>query len=462
MASPPAPPPLPARPLFTAAEFNAARSPSASSSSSNPSSLTHHQYAIPPPTISLADTIADVVPFIPISLDLAAHNYYHWRHLFHIHLGRCGLRHHIHPSSVPQPANPRWVKDDLTIIQWIYTRISTELFNLVSNDDATAADLWAALQQLFQDNSDARINALHTELRTITQGDSPVTVFCQRIKSIGDELRQLGDHVDDRVLINALLVGLGEQFEKQVAFIPMLRPYPSFGEVRSLLQLEAQNQARKATRLQVFHASTKSSAPAPSTPSAAPVQPPPGWRPSPNYRGKNPVYRPPQPRSASSSASSSSTPSSTPTASTPTAWHQQQDPWTGLVQAWPMPWSAPSPYDAPPAYTGAWSPGHRPATGSPGLLGPRSPAHVYTATTTPTTSGAPMIPPGYALVPYAPGAPSAPSPYAYGQHAPMNMPAPSPTTTSPSWDQAAFIAAMNNFTLNNEGSDNGGGSSSVQ
>ena len=64
-----------------------------------------------------------------------------------------------------------------------------------------------------------------------------------------------------------------------------------------------------------------------------------------------------------------------------------------------------------------------------------------------------MIPPGYALVPYAPGAPSAPSPYAYGQHAPMNMPAPSPTTTSPSWDQAAFIAATNNFTLNNEGTD---------
>ena len=125
-----------------------------------------------PTTISLADTISDVTSLIPITLDLAAHNYYHWRHLFHIHLGRCGLRHHIHPSSVPQPANPRWVKDDLTIIQWIYTRISTELFNLVSNDDATVAELWASLQQLFQDNSDARINALHTELRTITQGDS--------------------------------------------------------------------------------------------------------------------------------------------------------------------------------------------------------------------------------------------------------------------------------------------------
>ena len=104
---------------------------------------------------SLADTIADVSPFIPISLDLGIHNYYHWRHLFIIHLGRCGLRHHIDPSYPPQPADPRWVKDDLAIIQWIYIRISMELFNLVSDDDATATDLWASLQQLFQDNSDA-------------------------------------------------------------------------------------------------------------------------------------------------------------------------------------------------------------------------------------------------------------------------------------------------------------------
>jgi hypothetical protein len=60
------------------------------------------------------------------------------------------------------------VKDDLAIIQWIYTRISIELFNLISNDDATAMELWFSLQQLFQDNYDARINALHTEVYTIT------------------------------------------------------------------------------------------------------------------------------------------------------------------------------------------------------------------------------------------------------------------------------------------------------
>jgi hypothetical protein len=53
-----------------------------------------------------------------------------------------------------QSSDPCWVKDDLAIIQWIYTCISTKLFNLVSDDDAIAAELWA----LF--NSSSRTTAM--------------------------------------------------------------------------------------------------------------------------------------------------------------------------------------------------------------------------------------------------------------------------------------------------------------
>lgn len=75
----------------------------------------------------------------------------------------------------PQPHRPRhaaathdplWVKDDFAILQWIYTRISTELFGLLPKD-ATAAVVWDELQRLFQDNRDARIQHLETAMRTI-------------------------------------------------------------------------------------------------------------------------------------------------------------------------------------------------------------------------------------------------------------------------------------------------------
>jgi hypothetical protein len=106
-----------------------------------------------------------------------------------------------------------------------------------------------------------------------------------------------------------------------------------------------------------------------------------------------------------------------------------------------MPWSAPSPYRAPPAYTGTWSPGLRPATCSPSLLGHRPPAHVYTAMPTP-----PPAPPGPLLGYFnmmAPYAPYAYSPLSSLPYAPMHVPESSSTSSHPDWDQAAFIAVMN-------------------
>jgi hypothetical protein len=164
MVRPPKPPPLPLPGYFEQkAKAIAATSPSTSLTSFSPPAV----MAAP---FSYTDTIDDVTPFIPITLDLAQHNYYHWRHLFEVHLGRCNLRDHVATNAVSRPDEPRWVTDDLAIIQWIYTCVSTEIFNLVFREAATTAALWPSLHQLFQDNADARINNLHSEIRNTPQG----------------------------------------------------------------------------------------------------------------------------------------------------------------------------------------------------------------------------------------------------------------------------------------------------
>jgi hypothetical protein len=74
-------------------------------------------------------------------------------------------------------------------------------------------------------------------------------------------------------------------------FIPMMRPRPSFAEVRSMLQWADRAITNKESRPQVFAAIPRPPAPAPSVPPPPPSsQPPPGWRPSPNYRGTRPIY----------------------------------------------------------------------------------------------------------------------------------------------------------------------------
>ncbi|KAM3275414.1 hypothetical protein ACQJBY_044023 [Aegilops geniculata] len=120
-----------------------------------------------------------------------------------------------------------------------------------------------------------------------------------------------------------------------------------------------------------------------------------------------------------------------------------------------MPWSAPSPVGAPPAYSGAWQPGMRPHTGTPGFLGVRPPAQAYYAAPTmapfaaapPIQYGAPMSTPVYHTdhsgVYYQPM--QLPT-YAATPPAPAPAPPPAPPSTNvTSWDQAAFLQAMNNF-----------------
>ncbi|PNT68801.1 hypothetical protein BRADI_3g45367v3 [Brachypodium distachyon] len=152
-------------------------------------------------------------------------------------------------------------------------------------------------------------------------------------------------------------------------------------------------QARKNARPKVFHANGRS-APPPPVPPPAPaaqppaMQPPPGWRPSPNYKGKNPFYRLPN----SAAPSIPCMPSTS-----PIAWHAPtQDPWTGLVQPWPLTWNSALPPAWTPAPPPAWTTAPRPHTGSPGLLGSRPPAnafHAYTNGAMYQTPSAPSAPP---------------------------------------------------------------------
>ncbi|XP_048566321.1 disease resistance protein RGA5-like isoform X2 [Triticum urartu] len=233
--------------------------------------------------------------------------------------------------------------------------------------------------------------------------------------------------------------------------------------IQPMLQMGEQN---KANTPRLFHAAPRP-APTPPAPAAAPPppppsQPPPGWRPSPNYKGKNPIYRPP--KHGGTSSSSAPAPASPSPAPAHSVAPSNPDPsaWRPLVQAWPMPWSARSPYGVPPAYSGAWAPGLRPAVGALGLLGSRPPPAAYTAY-------APLYqvaaaPTAYSMYPYGappPGWDHAAS-SASSSASPPSFVTPTTTATTPAWDQAAFIAATNSLTTQDTGPSNQDGDRSVQ
>jgi hypothetical protein len=74
-------------------------------------------------------------------------------------------------------------------------------------------------------------------LRTIRQRDEPVGHYCQRLKALADELRELGVPVTYQTLLTMLLAGITDKFSNLRSVIRLLHPPPSFAEVRSMLKL---------------------------------------------------------------------------------------------------------------------------------------------------------------------------------------------------------------------------------
>ena len=103
--APPTPPPPPPPGYFERRAALIAKAANAAAASLSALTIAPQNYPAPilAAPISLADTISDVSPYIPIVLDLAAHNYYHWRHLFDLHLAAATCARMSPPTVFPAP-----------------------------------------------------------------------------------------------------------------------------------------------------------------------------------------------------------------------------------------------------------------------------------------------------------------------------------------------------------------------
>ncbi|XP_073365181.1 uncharacterized protein [Aegilops tauschii subsp. strangulata] len=103
-----------------------------------------------------------------------------------------------HITSAARPNDAAWVQDDAHILSWLYTRVSSEIFRLVHQRGATAAEIWAAILSLFMENAEHQAVFLATEFRRIEQGGSSIIDYFGRLKECADLLADLGEVVQDR------------------------------------------------------------------------------------------------------------------------------------------------------------------------------------------------------------------------------------------------------------------------
>ncbi|PNX60943.1 hypothetical protein L195_g052195, partial [Trifolium pratense] len=197
--------------------------------------------------------VSNIKNHIPIVLEIEKDQYGTWAELFRIHARSTRVLHHIVPSTGKTPPAPtdveheQWTTLDATVLQWIYSTISTDLLTTILEPNSTAMEAWNRLKDIFEDNKNARAVTLEQEFSNTRMEDFPnVSAYCQRLKMLSDQLRNVGSSVNDHRMVLQLISGLPEAYRSVATFIRQKDPLPKFPQARSMLILEEAGMAKMA------------------------------------------------------------------------------------------------------------------------------------------------------------------------------------------------------------------------
>ncbi|XP_057444169.1 uncharacterized protein LOC130736350 [Lotus japonicus] len=188
---------------------------------------------------------------IPIRLDMGTDRYGTWAELFRIHARSHRVLHHIVPGAdkppplVTDPTYEQWATLDATVLQWIFSTISVDLMTTIMELDSTALSAWTRLADRFHDNQNARAVTLEQEFSVVRMEAFPtVATYCQRLKTLSDQLRDVGAPVNNHRLVLQLISGLTDAYKGVATLIRQSNPLPSFHQARSMLTLEEAGMAK--------------------------------------------------------------------------------------------------------------------------------------------------------------------------------------------------------------------------
>ncbi|XP_055800382.1 uncharacterized protein LOC129869797 [Solanum dulcamara] len=110
-------------------------------------------------------------------------------------------------------------------------------------------EAWNRLRDIFQDNKHSRAVTLEYNFTHVDMADFPnVSVYCQHLKSLVDQLKNVGSPVGNDRLVLQLVLGLTEPYQGVATLIRQRDPLPQFYQARSMLTLEEAGRDKKATQ----------------------------------------------------------------------------------------------------------------------------------------------------------------------------------------------------------------------
>ena len=211
-------------------------------------------------------TLTSIKFAVPIVLDMEKGQYSHCVKLFKIHCRVHKVLDHIIPPPPPKEGTPatempadeleEWRRLDALVLQWIYGTISGDLLSTIIVPDTTAQKAWNNFGDIFQDNENScavyleqQFNAVHID------NFSCADAYCRELKTLADQLANVGAPVSNNRLVLRLITGLNSNYDGVAVYLQQQKPLPSFHEARSRLILE-ETRKQKQTEAAASQAAT--------------------------------------------------------------------------------------------------------------------------------------------------------------------------------------------------------------
>ncbi|XP_074298495.1 uncharacterized protein LOC141629378 [Silene latifolia] len=173
--------------------------------------------------------------------------YSSWVKRFKLHGRGYKVLHHIDGRRKPAETDStyeEWCEIDAHVLQWIYGTLNDDLLSRVLEEESIAYEAWVRVKNNFMNNKGARAASLESEFSSLKLKSMPsLEAYCQCLKEIVVQLKDVDAAVTDQRLVLQLVRGLTPGYDTTTAYIN--QTLPSFANACSMLELEQRRQASR-------------------------------------------------------------------------------------------------------------------------------------------------------------------------------------------------------------------------
>ncbi|XP_023762772.1 uncharacterized protein LOC111911225 [Lactuca sativa] len=109
-------------------------------------------------------------------------------------------------------AKATWLQKYSIVKAWIYGMLSTSLLNMIFKKQSTTYDMWTTLEKVFRDNKASNVTQIDCDLRNNSLGNSSISDYCNKIKSLVDRLEHMDSPMHEANLVTYMINGLPQKY----------------------------------------------------------------------------------------------------------------------------------------------------------------------------------------------------------------------------------------------------------